>query len=378
MTKVLHICETAKGGPATYLNLIADAVGRINNAIVVPLSHASYLDADLRQYRFGHTRRSVGSLIRMVRMSLKAMREEKPDLLFFHSTFSLLALIVLKLCRVRTPSLYCAHGWAAHRYDEGSFKRKLTMRIESLLSGFPDMVICVSKHDLNFAREHGYRGNYQLVENGVPDRVLDARSDLFLPKPGEPARTNLLYVGRFDRQKGLDILLEAADRIVGPRPDLHLHVVGAAVLEAPAVRRDLANVTFHGWVPRARIDDWFGSVDALVVPSRWEGLPLVIPEAYRNGTPVIASTRTGMAALIDEGKTGYTFDLSVDNLANILELVSSETLRSMRPAARRLFDQRFHADRLREHLGMVYNQVLAKAGRLPTVKKDDKSYASAA
>lgn len=362
MATVLHICETAKGGPATYLNMIADTVGRANNAIVVPESHAAYLDADLRQHRFAHTRRSLPALLRMIATAVRANREEKPDLLFFHSTFALAALIVLRLLGVRTPMLYCAHGWAAHRYAEGSLKRRLVQRIEGLLCALPDRVVCCSKYDLAFARAHKYRGTFKVAENAVPERRPDTRTDLFdRASPGGP-RLHMLFVGRFDRQKGLDVLLEAADRMATVRPEMQFHVVGAAVLDedeaGPAPR---PNVTFHGWVARSRIDDWFASADALVVPSRWEGLPLVIPESYRNGTPVIASTSTGLASLVHEGRTGYTFDLSADNLSAILELVTRDTLIAMRPAARKLYRQRFTAMRLCATLRIVYRELLGTA-----------------
>ena len=373
MATVLHICETAKGGPATYLNMIADTVGRQNNAIVVPESHAPYLDADLRQHRFAHTRRSLPALLRMIVAAVRANREEKPDLLFFHSTFALAALMVLKLIGVRRPMLYCAHGWAAYRYAEGSLKRRLVQRIEGLLCALPDRVVCCSKFDLAFARAQGYRGSFKVAENAVPERRADTRANLFdRNAPGGP-RLHLLFVGRLDRQKGLDVLLEVAGRMATKRPELHFHVVGAAVLDDAAMPPLTSNVTLHGWVARSRIDDWYASADALVVPSRWEGLPLVIPEAYRNGTPVITSTNTGLAALVHEGKTGYTFDLSVDNLSDILELVTRDTLISMRPAARKLYRQRFTAQRLCATLRIVYRELLGNAlGPVPGTSDREK------
>ncbi|MBV6658688.1 MAG: glycosyltransferase family 4 protein [Devosiaceae bacterium] len=377
MTRIVHICETAKGGPATYLNLIADAVGRLNNAIVVPESHASYVDADLRQYRYPRHKRGLSGFVHMIRASFTAVREERPDLLFFHSTLSLLALLALRMAGVRKPMLYCGHGWAAHRYTEGTLKRRLVMRIEGWLTALPDRVVCVSKFDMAFARAHGYRGNFELIENAVPDRRAgDIRTDLFAPRTPADAKLNLVFVGRFDRQKGLDVLLASAERLQNMRPDIHFHILGAAVLDAPSVHQELNSVTFHGWVARSVIDDWYASADALVVPSRWEGLPLVIPEAYRNGTPVIASTSTGIAALVHEGKTGYTFDLSERNLTAILEVVTRDTLREMRPAVRRLYDRRFTAERLCAELAALYEAVLEKHGTVPS--SPDKPYAEAA
>ncbi|MEM1289093.1 MAG: glycosyltransferase [Pseudomonadota bacterium] len=361
MATVLHVCETAKGGPATYLNIIAQAVGRRNNAIVLPESHASYVDADLRQYRYSHERRGLFPMAKMVASTMRAIREEAPDILFFHSTFAFVAILFLRLMRVRQPMLYCSHGWAAHRYAEGSWKRRMVTMIEGQLTRLPDLCICVSKFDHAFAEKHGYRGQFILAENAVVERRKDARSDLFVRYNETGVQTNLLFVGRFDRQKGLDLLLKAAERLAQTRPDIELHVVGAAVLDAPELREDLPNVTFHGWVARSRIDDWYASADALVLPSRWEGLPLVVPEAYRNETPVIVSTRNGMADLVREGKTGYTFDPNPENLADLLEVVTADELMSMRPAARALYVKRFAAQRLCDQISEIYARFIPAA-----------------
>jgi glycosyltransferase involved in cell wall biosynthesis len=145
----------------------------------------------------------------------------------------------------------------------------------------------------------------------------------------------LLYVGRLRIRKGVEVLLEALANGKGPKPTLL--VVGAGEhrqrLEQAAVRRGLVgSVRFVGRRSPGQVRYLMGRAAALVVPSIYEGMPLVILEAMEAGLPVVASAVSGIPEVVEPGVTGW---LVPAEDANALAAALSE-LRDDPEGARRL------------------------------------------
>ncbi|MEM6663384.1 MAG: glycosyltransferase family 4 protein, partial [Pseudomonadota bacterium] len=306
------------------------------STVVLPADHADQLHGGLALAPFDRSKRGFAGLVRMVRAMFAAKRQSRPDVIFFHSTFSLLGLLALKVTGDRTPCFYCSHGWAYSRYKPGTRKARLAQIIEGRLCGLAEVVINISMADQRLAMRLGYRGRHQLIENAVLDAANPGLRARF-PKD----RLNLLFVGRLDKQKGIDLLLEAAAKAHETRPDLALHVVGAAVNNDADGPASYSFVTQHGWLADGEIDAFYRSADALVVPSRWEGFGMVVPEALRNGTPVLVSTAGALPDLVDDGKTGFVFELAAGELVELLQRLDKAELAAMRPACRESYEGRF-------------------------------------
>lgn len=342
-TRILNVCETAQGGVGRYQDLLQalEPFG-FSLSVLLPEADKGILRDSSRAATFQRSRRGPVAMWNLLRAFWLQRRQLRPDLYFFHSTFSLLPLMVLRLAGDRTPAVYCAHCWAASTLQADGWKARVVRFVEGNLCGLADLVVNVSASDAETAGKLGYRGHHVVVENAVGPPDPAARSDLF-DRPAS-SRVNLLFVGRFDHQKGLDLLLSAYDLARSRNSDLHLHLVGGAVRgsEMPELGE---GVSYHGWVGPDEIDSYYRSADALVVPSRWEGLPLVVPEAYRNGTPVMVARRSGMEKLVDEGKNGWSFPLEVTALADLLSKVGRYELAKMRPAAEKTYQDRFSQER---------------------------------
>jgi glycosyltransferase involved in cell wall biosynthesis len=148
----------------------------------------------------------------------------------------------------------------------------------------------------------------KLVEGLLPADLVAVKPN-FVADPGPSERdpgAHFLYVGRLSEDKGIETLLDAW-RLVDPR--IGLRIVGdgplAGRVAAAAVR--LPNVTWVGRVAHEGIIDELHAARALVFPSRWyEGMPLVIVEAFAAGRPVIAS-RLGTAGELVSDATGTLF-----------------------------------------------------------------------
>lgn len=119
----------------------------------------------------------------------------------------------------------------------------------------------------------------------------------------------ILYVGRLAPRKGVHYLLQAMPRIIEYFPKARLVVVGAGPLEH--YLRDLSrrldlqsSVLFLGYVSDERIRRLFAFADVVVVPSIFEGCPLVLLEAMAVGKPVVASAVQGIPEVVKHEFSG--------------------------------------------------------------------------
>lgn len=359
--RIVHVCETAKGGVATYLSSLHRAETQAGGSVcVLPRQQRHFLDEGMGAVLFDRRGRGAKAVIGMIRAMCRAVNATAPEIIFFHSFFSAFALVWARCTGVKARLVYSAHGWAVLRYPPDSFKARCARLVERRIGSMADVVINTSRNEIDVARANGYRGRHVLIENAVCDVSAGVRSDRFGPREGD--RLDLLFVGRFDRQKGLDILCEAFACASARRPDLRLHIVGEAVVDGNGGRACLRNdqMIFHGWVKERELDAFYRSADALVVPSRWEGFGLVVAEAFRNGTPVLASDQGALPSLVTPGETGEIFPLEAEPLAELLSGLDRPTLRRMRPAARAAFERRFTLQRFGPEILGLYRDELAR------------------
>jgi glycosyltransferase involved in cell wall biosynthesis len=166
--------------------------------------------------------------------------------------------------------------------------------------GSPDVVTAPSRHVIDIHREYG-------VFRGVETR----RVFLGVEQTDEPVdRTHdrtILYVGQLTESKGLDTLLDAAERL----PKTTIHVCGSGTYADHVERRagELNNVRYHGFVSEEKLTRLRSTAGVAVVPSIWmENSPMTIYESFAAGLPVIASDIGGIPELVDHGKRGYLFE----------------------------------------------------------------------
>jgi glycosyltransferase involved in cell wall biosynthesis len=128
------------------------------------------------------------------------------------------------------------------------------------------------------------------------DQVAAARASL-----GDGGHPAVFAAGRLTAQKGFDVLIDAAARWQSRHPAPMLAIAGEGPLAGELgsrARTAGAPVRFLG--RRADIPALMAAADVVVVPSRWEGQPLVVQEALRAGRPVVASRVGGIPGLTGE------------------------------------------------------------------------------
>ena len=157
----------------------------------------------------------------------------------------------------------------------------------------------------------------------------------------------LLYVGRVEPLKGLDLLVETTAQIEAGDESVRTMVVGGGgpgEPETDRVRRlaeerrvgDL--IEFVGRVDQDQLPLYYNAADVCVVPSYYESFGLVALESMACGTPVVASRVGGLPTLVHHGHTGYLKPWRCpEAFANSVEMIiSSDRLQeSLGLAARR-------------------------------------------
>lgn len=158
------------------------------------------------------------------------------------------------------------------------------------------------------------------------ESVLQATSDRTaeVDQPASP-QLRLAYIGQIAWHKGVHVLVEACRKL--PQADLQLRIFGNLeqvpdyTAELRRVAKGDARIRFEGYFAPDEIDRIYQEIDVLVVPSMWyENSPLTIFEAFRYGSPVVASNIGGMAEAVQHNVNGLLFALGdADDLAKQLQ-----------------------------------------------------------
>lgn len=139
---------------------------------------------------------------------------------------------------------------------------------------------------------------------GSPKDILTtitnaSRVPAVLRQASPSALSGLGYVGRLDRQKGLDRLIGIADLVDADLEHFQLKIAGEAILSSDQTFDRLKSF-FVGALDRTELTDFLDGIDFLLLPSYWEGLPLVVLEALSRGVICICAPVGDLPRLAEE------------------------------------------------------------------------------
>jgi glycosyltransferase involved in cell wall biosynthesis len=269
-------------------------------------------------------------------------RAEQPDIVHTHSSKTgILGRLAAKAARVPVI-VHTVHGYAFPAESRPAVKAIFKF-LERQAGKVTDRMIVLNETDAAIARD--------LLS--VPDRrlaVLPNGVDVDTYAPTTPEQRHALrrsafgietsdhvivgMVGRLWFQKNPQCFVRAAIRVTAQRDKVSFFLIGdgefRAELEAAiqASGHDTNRIRILGW--RNDVPELLKALDLMVLPSRWEGMPLAILEAMASAVPVVASDIPGNHHLVQDGNDGRLFPLD-DDLAlasALLELIDDTKLRS--------------------------------------------------
>ncbi|SPT51923.1 GDP-mannose-dependent alpha-(1-6)-phosphatidylinositol monomannoside mannosyltransferase [Actinomadura madurae] len=304
--RVLHVSQPNGGGVAVYVGQAAGDQRRRGWEVAVACPRGGDLPercaaAGVPWFPWD-ARRAPGPRTLLEARSLRRLVATfAPDVVHLHSAKAGLAGRLPRRPR-GTPTIFQPHGWS---WLAATGRQEAPSRLwERLAARWTDALVCVGIGELQEGMRAGVRGEYRVVRNGVDRRRfrpadgaarLAARARLGLPATVPLA----VCVGRLTRQKGQDVLLAAWPEVTARCPSARLAVVGDGE-DLDALRGEaVAGVSLVPAVDDPR--DWLAASNVVVLPSRWEGLPLTALEAFATGRPLIGTDVPGITELLRPG-----------------------------------------------------------------------------
>jgi glycosyltransferase involved in cell wall biosynthesis len=246
--------------------------------------------------------------------------------------------------------------------DQPALTRAAYWTLEKLASAVTDHVVCVGEEmrRKSLAARLGTPDRFEVIYSGIEtERFLEAAScrDCLAIPDDVPV---VGIVSRMAGHKGHRFLVEAAP------PGVHLLFVGDGE-ERESIERLVAErgvkATFAGHVPPEAVPDLIASMDVLVHPSVWEGLPRAAVQALLVGRPVVAFDCDGAREVVVDGVTGRLVPpKSVDGLSSAIRdlLGRADRGRSMGLAGRERVVRRFDWRAVGEQLAALYDRLVTK------------------
>jgi glycosyltransferase involved in cell wall biosynthesis len=363
--RVLHVAETLVGGIATYLiELLPAQVNELGEncvAILIPEEHTQHLPQmrGVRIYTYPRSGRNIQSLLALYKAIRSVSCVFKPQIIHAHSSFAgaTVRTQVFPSGIPRPRLVYSANGWVFLR-DVAPWKNTITKWLELLLTLNSDAIINVSRNEQEQTLAAGFPpSKCHMIHNGLSP--LEAPSGISLGLDQE--KLNFIFIGRFDHQKGIDILLK--EFLMLPTEKYALYLAGSSVLndESSGITGPLPdNITLLGWLPRSTVLAYLPQFDAVIMPSRWEGFSFTALEAMRSGIALITSNRAPFTEVVTDKVTGRFFALEDPGyLGELLSSTSKQTLRQMGEQGRLKFKAEFTSDVMNEKVIALYRELLA-------------------
>jgi D-inositol-3-phosphate glycosyltransferase len=247
---------------------------------------------------------------------------------------------------------------------------------ERLIATTADRIVVASRHE-----KHLLVALYGADEPRIDVVPCGVDLERFYPTDKEAARRELglrdgeriiLFVGRIEPLKGIDILISAAAQLHDDE-NFQVLIVGGDGRAEEQVRqlREHAerlgvdhHVSFVGAVDHEKLPVYYNAADVCVVPSYYESFGLVAVESMACGTPVVASRVGGLTSTINDGQTGYLIPWRCpEPFAERLELLlDNDELRASFGQAARKAVERFRWANVADATSALYGELTAGRG----------------
>lgn len=224
---------------------------------------------------------------------------EHVDIMHFHSMFP--AILFWQFEKI--PRVLTFHGLHIRKYDFISqpIKRALRRWVKNEFVRRFNACIVLNESDRHYMTKLLYNNSYVNKLYVVPNAVmLDEKQMSDMPKVDfKKDYLNLLVVARYDFPKGFDLLLDMLKKADFDFP-VKIYFIGDEKVKEIVNEYQKTGVMCIEYIGSTNQPyAWMKAADYLLLPSRWEGLPMVVLEALKLGTKVIAADTANINDLAD-------------------------------------------------------------------------------
>lgn len=298
---------------------------------------------------------------------IRLYRRDPWDVLHCHSTYPCGYLAALAGAAIPTPVVITSHGGDVREGNPRLIKPGMNERFAQAIQR-ADALVAISRFTADAFHRLGAR-DAQIVS--LPNGVDLAPYAQPASRPADldesiQSQQYVLFLGRLNRRKGVDVALEALARSQ-PRGGVELVIAGAGderqSLVAQAARLNLGGrVRFVGSVGGEVKTYLLQNARALVMPTRtWEAFPLVVLEGFAAGVPVIGTRIPGVEDLIEPDQNGWLAEPdSIDSLAPLLaDCLHSDACLQLRATVQTLATRYSWPHIAQQHL-QLYQRLVAR------------------
>lgn len=301
--------------------------------------------------------------------SLRGFRAaRRADVIHVHHGEAAPLLLALRLLGSRAPILLTLHvGLRAMRPSLTSYQidgrryggrgpglmERIGLAFRTLLDDIAvacaDRVTFISRSAARDVLGVDRAAEAQVIYNALPPAPLATHAPETRPEP-----VDLLFVGTNSTRKRVAVLPLVLAAVRRQRPSATLRIVGSSAEENPevaAIARELdllSAIEFVGKKDSRELGPYYEAAGVLLVPSAYEGLPMVILEAFRAGLPCVATDVSGHPEVVVPGENGLLVPVDQpEAMAQAaLQVLEDPALRArMSTAARETLRVRFGVER---------------------------------
>jgi glycogen(starch) synthase len=298
------------GGIETFAAKFLPKLQQRNYDIIIVTSHGRHGLADETEYsgipvfRF-HTRNALGKrdlgLVIKIRQQIAKLKQSfKPDIIHIHISDPSVYFHLSTTTACQSPTLVTLH------HDITTFR--LNCGMDNTLLGqalaMADWVTAVSEATLSNILQlmPEIKEKSSVIYNGI-----DISNSIPEPLPFDTPC--ILCLGRLLYEKGFDLAITAFSTILNRFPRVRLKIVGegpkCSELKQLAVSLSIADsIDFTGWIDPRKVTSFINQSTVVVMPSRFEGFPMVALEAAQMARPVVATPVGGLPEAVIDGRTG--------------------------------------------------------------------------
>ncbi|MTT32157.1 glycosyltransferase [Terrilactibacillus sp. BCM23-1] len=362
----MHIGEYVNGGVNTYINEVLKYQTKKDDTCQIYVyaskkkSDKVYNESTKINTVYYKYSRSMFHLVKMIFYFRKKIKILKPDIIHIHSTFAgFFVRCALFTIRSKSKVIYCSHGWS-FLMDTSNFKKKIYIICEKILSLCTDKIINISIYEHNQACKVKLPTKKMLlINNGISEKKLDNNKKSNASIKMQSKKIKVLFVGRLDKQKGIDILLKFVMKY--KNQNFHFYIIGNSVLDNQYIEFP-SNTSYLGKIDNSYIDDYYQASDVVIIPSRWEGFGLVAIEAMKNKKAIIVSNRGALPELVNNDN-GFVFDIdNIQSLENIFNNLEKKELQNKGANGYQYFIDNYTSNEMNKKIYRLYNKLLNREG----------------